>query len=336
MDLPKIIEKPSFYHYTRPELIGSILESQSLWARATWDFDDKQEYRHGLELIARVLKDTYSGRREAEAIPALALELMRRCRVDVRRVLELTINHIEYEVDAADKPKVEVYVACTTTQGNSLEMVKNYGGVVIRFNWMLPLLAYGYPRPLATSMLSYVTYDEREFMSRIMEQGFIFGFPEYLPKWSALLDPMNTEEREASIAATAAIFLCVFAPNIKKPKFAFEREWRLKTVKLNHSIPTLFSIPDEVAIQLRRHFGMSEEAAFTKHSTPRYLQELRGYGKMIIDHVAVSPTVPKEMRAEVLRVVAKHNDNCLGPAIPLREAWLLRWSQENGIQPAVP
>jgi hypothetical protein len=322
MDIRRIINnKPPLFHYTRDDTILSILSNKYIWARPTWNFADTGEYVHGLWLIERFLKRISSSRQEAPAMPAPGLELMASYDIDPRRLVEQTIAHIEYELANPNNPKVEVYVACMSTNSNSKEMASQYGGFVIRFNWMLPLLAYACPRPFTASLLSRVTYDEREFESHIMTQGFTFGLPADDPGVSALLVPMNTTEREASVAATAAVQLSVFAANIKKPKYAYEREWRLKTVRSMHSIPTLFSLDE--SINLRKDFRMSEDAAFTTHTPSRYIQDLRCHGKMIIENVAALASGPVDRFVELLRQVQEHTRaDCLGPALNLREALL--------------
>lgn len=330
MDIQNILNnKPELFHYTWPDTILSILSSRSIWARPTWDFADSYEYVHGLGLIEQFLKRVSSSRQEVSPMPAPWLELIASYDIDPRRIVEQTIAHIEYELANYNKPRLEVYVACASANSNSKEMVTKYGAFVIGFNWMLPLLAYMCPRPFTASMLSRVTYDEREFESQIMMQGFIFGLPAYRSDLSALLGPMNTIEREASVAATAAIFLSVFAANIKKPEYAYEREWRLKVVRSRHSTPTLFS-PDD-SIKLRRAFGMSEDAAFTTNPPGRYVQDLCWMGKMIIDNVAPPASAPTHEFLELLRQVQEYRRTAFwGPALELREELLRKCVEAKG------
>jgi hypothetical protein len=296
MDIPQILDKPTLYHYTFQDSILDVLSARALWARPTWDFPDADEYVFGLKLISAYLKRVHARAWGVQPIPPLTQEMMASYGIDARHVLEQTIAHIEYEVANASKPNLEVYVACVSENKESLEMSRRYGECIIEFGALLPVIGYGYPRPFTAAMLSRVSYDTTEFDSWIMTMGFITletTDPAHVKK---VLDPLNASAREAAMAATTAIALCMHAPNIKKPGFAPEREWRLKTVRSNHMGTVLYANEGSWARELS---GTSEDAAFTTHTPPRYIQELTCLGKMNINNVYMLKTVRPEIIAAV-------------------------------------
>ncbi len=334
MDVPRVINKPQLYHYTRPENIVKVLTSKALWARPTWNFADTDEYVHGLRLIESQLKQISAAHLERRVLPPPALELLTSYNVNPRRIFEDTIAHIEYELANYSKPNVEIYVACTTENSESKEMAAEYGGCAIRFNWMLPLLGYACPKPFHGSMLSRVSYNEQEFTAHIVPQAFVFGMAHLLPQMREFLSGKDHQSREAGIAATVATNLCVFAANLKKPRFAYEREWRLKTFKINHSIPTLYD-PEEVRA-LRRVLKMSEIAEFTSDPPNRYVLDLRLENRMIIENVAVlaSPPIDVPGFMDFLREVRENlQTGFWGPAIDQKEELLRLWAQPAASKP---
>jgi hypothetical protein len=187
MDIRRVIDKPQLYHYTRPETIVKVLKSKSLWARPTWDFEDTDEYVHGLRLIDSHLKQIVAAKAERRVLHPATLELLTSYNLNPRGVFEDTIGHIEFELAHHSNPNVAIYVACTSENAEPKEMASTYGCCAIRFNWMLPLLGYACPKPFHGSMLSRVSYDEREFSAHIIPQAFIFGMPELRPQMRAFL-----------------------------------------------------------------------------------------------------------------------------------------------------
>lgn len=294
MDIPAVINKPLLYHYTRPDAIESVLTTKSLWARPTWDFEDTHEYIHGLRLIEAHLKQICAARREKRVLVPETLRVLQSYNLNLRRLFERTIAHIEHEIANHSKPKVEIYVACTSANSHSEEMAKRYGSCMIRFNWMLPIVGYACPKQFTAAMLSRVSYNQHEFTQHILAQAFLFTAPEVRTELREFLDRMEHRRREESIAASLASNLCVFAPNIKRPEYAYEQEWRLKTIRINHSVPTLFSRGEP--LELRRALQMSEEAEFTAPPKPegRYVQDLRLEGRMVVDNISTYAEPPIE------------------------------------------
>lgn len=328
MDIPVIIDKPRLYHYTGFKNIINVLKSKSLWARPTWDFEDTDEYVHGLRLIDSYLKQISGDREERRVLHPAILQFLSSYNLNPRRIFADVIGYVEYEIDNYSKPNVEIYVACTSENSESKEMAATYGGCAIRFNWMLPLVGYACPRPFHGSMLSRVSYDEHEFTSHIIAQAFTFTLPELLPKMKAFLSRKEHRFRESGVAATVAVNLCIFAANIKKPKFAYEREWRLKTFKIKHSVPTLYG-PEE-RYELRRVLQMSEHAEFTTEPPGRYVLDLRLDNKMIIENVdviAAPPIVAPELM-ELLREIHENTRTGFwGPALNQKEEILRMCAQ---------
>jgi hypothetical protein len=335
MNVPRIISgKPPLFHYTSLETLIKIMESGSLLARPTWDFEDTAEYVLGLKYIDEYLKNLYSRKQERREIPVSTLMLLAKYGVDLRSLIDQTIAHIGYEIEHYVNPRAEVYVACLTEHPQSNEMARAYGESVINFNqWMLPLIAYAHPRPFSWSMLSRVTYNRKEFESYLMGMGFNIGEANPGPL-KQFLDPLNVEERTASLAGTAAILLCSFACNIKNQEFDFEKEWRLKTCRLNHTTPTLFSSDTH---GMREWFELGADAQFTDHQPKRYKQELTFKGAFIVQNqlsvCGLAPVPPDfidrfgkfRTRMEELE---KQWGGLLGPALGLRDA-ILKRAREN-------
>jgi hypothetical protein len=186
-------------------------------------------------------------------------------------------------------------------------------------------------------MLSRVGYDEIEFTAHIIPQAFIFGMPELLPQMRDFLSGKEHRLREAGIAATVAANLCVFAANLKKPKFAYEREWRLKTFNINHAVPT-FSEPEQ-QYALRHALVMSETAEFTSDPNPpgRYVLDLRLEKKMIIENVGVfaSPPIVVPRLLQLLREIHENVETGFwGPVLDQKERLLRLCAQTAaGVKP---
>jgi hypothetical protein len=328
MIIQNVINKPPLFHYTKPEALLSVLDSRSLWASPTWNFPDKREYVLGLELIARRLKDIYSRRLEMQEFPHSLLSLLAEYRVNPRRLLELTIAHVDYEWANYDNPKVQVYVACVTENGKSEDMAAAYGNCVIKFNWLLPVLAYAFPSPFTFSMLSFVTYDPLRFEQWIMTMGF--DISQHLSEFHVreFLDPLDVQEREVSLALTVAILLCSFATNIKEPKYQIEQEWRMKTIRSLHSTPTPFT--QDYSRWRTDFFGLSDRAApFAADPPGRYIQELSIRGRFIVEDVAIylAPPVSKDAAEKAQALLAqvdalRRTGAFAGPMTELRDLFL--------------
>jgi hypothetical protein len=329
-DLPQVLDKPPLYHYTKADSIMNILTSGSLHARPTWDFQDTDEYVHGLKLIESHLKRLRASGREFDSMPPATQAFIRTHGMDSGRIVDQTLEHIAYEIQNFRKPAFEVYVACTSVHPASAPMARRYGGFVLNFNWALYLLAYACPSNFAISALSRATYDERVFEQFLMCEGFTFGGRVASAQVGKMLAPLDVRSREATTAATAAIFLCMVAPNIKKPEFAYEGEWRLKLARVNHSIPTIFSVPDG-SLDLRHALGMTESAELTTNPPGRYPIDLRLWGRMAIERVTaffpadVLATTDVAVLASVMRetdAYVQRPDLVMGRALDLRDALL--------------
>jgi hypothetical protein len=330
VDIPRIIDKPKFFHYTKPASIINILRSKSLFACPTYKFKDGDEYVHGLRLTKAHLERIRTGRTQLEAMPPRMQEVIKTFGMDARIILDETIAHIAYEIDHVETPRVEIFVTCTSTDGASERMAQEYGGFVLNFNWVLPLLGYAYPKPFSTAMLSRVTYNEAEFEKQIVPQGFIFACPHLRSELDELLASIDVASREAATAATAAVFLCIVAVNIKQPYYSHESEWRLKTVRLNHSAPTIFSLGKDGGYELRRQWGMSETAEFVDTAKGcRYLLDVRFGGRMIIEGIQEPREVlgaadATEIADAIREVRASYpSPDFMGPALDVRDLLLL-------------
>lgn len=150
---------------------------------------------------------------------------------------------------------------------------------------------------------------------------------------------MEHSRREESIAASLASNLCVFAPNIKRSEYAYEQEWRLKTIRINHSVPTLFSRTEPLA--LRRALQMSEDAEFTAPPKPegRYVQDLRLEGRMVIDEISTYAAPPIDVASCIelqSRITEASRSAAWGPAYDQRDRLLQLYYESQGAREAVP
>jgi hypothetical protein len=344
MGITNIIRnKPELYHFTNPGAVKKIVESRSLWARPISDFkaDDQQEYVLGLRVVAKHLKYICFKGRERQELPAATLALFDHFRLNSRKVLGEAIAHLEHEIEHEHDRKVQIYVACASSNGPSftdpatLRMLDEYGECVIHFNWMLPLISYAWPRPFAFSMLSRVTYDQSEFKRFIRT---LLDIKVHVPDIDRLkteyLDPLDTRARQSQLATEFAILLCAFAANIKDPSFEYEHEWRLKSVSTSHPSPLL---PKGELHWLRKMFKLPEDATFSPTTPMRYVQQLTYEGKMIVYPnlgILKRPPIPPEFAAQMndlfaaIQEIERKQGGVLGPALAHRD-WLLQLEREG-------
>ncbi|HSV71379.1 MAG TPA: DUF2971 domain-containing protein [Methylibium sp.] len=286
---------PPLFHYTRVGSLKALLESKALLARPIWDFADTAEYVHGIRLIRDHLVKARSLERRRMKIARLLQELYGRVRPNVLQVLDRTIDNLTYEFDHVDNPRVKTYVACFTQNPASERMWRQYGECIIHFNFMLPVLAYSAPSPFTSAMLSHVTYDEREFIDAIPEQGFRLEHPEAIPRQLEVLDSAGAAFRSELIANWVTERLCLFAPNIKRAEFAFEREWRLKSAISTYSAdPALSRYPCQPVFP-----GLPETATFLGPGMSRYVHRLTLADKFISQEIAIVANDAQDLSAWV-------------------------------------
>jgi hypothetical protein len=284
-DLPPaaavMLRYPPLYHYTSDESVRKILESKSLLARPTWDFPDTDEYVHGLRLALQKLKSSAVYAEMELKIPRPIILLYRRYFRNTRRLISAVVPHIEHEIEHTSDPKIQVYVACATTNGRSAKMAALYGDVVLEFNPMAPLLAYSRPEPFLASMLSFVTYDETWFLDRLvslcLDLRVYVGPPESFTRATVGLDD---DQVRRMISFWLAESICILAPNIKSSDWAYEDEWRFKSVRSSHSDANSSRHP-RAPVDRKAFGGLPQAASYSTHSPPRYVQQLSFKDKFI-------------------------------------------------------
>jgi hypothetical protein len=272
---------PQLFHITRCESLQPLLESKGLLARPVWDFHDTAEYRHGLVLIRDYLGYARQRQHEQAAIADVLRNSYGQFVPDVPRIIDRITENLTYEIDHLENPRVKVYVACATRGPIAERMVHEYGEAIIPFNFMLPIVAYAVPIPFTSASLSRVTYDDREFLTHVPSQGFLYEDPQNLERLRSILEGVDANRRTEMMADWSTEKLCLFAPNIKTAGFSHEREWRLKSAISNYS-------DDPATARTRaRHserafLGMAEAATFRDiNGTDRYLQALTFQGQFI-------------------------------------------------------
>lgn len=236
-------------HITKEENLKLILNSKSLLARPTWDFNDDQEYILGLNLILAALKnlddknyeDIKRGLDKCSSSFMPPLPLTSFSTKEVKLVFLYIIQNIEFEIRHSANPQVKIYTTSlislkSATRNNTKKMIRDYGNCIIHFNSILSLLAYSNPKPLTSSMISRVTYNEYEF--KMFIKNFFNFNPNFLLSdkvlWVIFSLP-DPEWRLKSLCDWVTERLCLFASNIKSTNYSYENEWRIKSVISNFS-----------------------------------------------------------------------------------------------------
>ena len=281
---------PTLYHYTRRESIKELLLSKGLRARPTWAFNDTEEYINGLRVARGQLQRIRKSEKSRTSIASQFFAAYGNARPPVIAVLDNCIDLIGHEVNNCGNPAVKIYVASLSTDCNSEKMLAEYGDCVIRFNFELPTIAYHTPLPFTSSMLSRVSYSETEFRQAVVPLAFClsaFERPENLKRHKDWLSERTNEQRVIAASAWATERLCLLAPNLKRPEYAYEKEWRLKSAVSTYATD---SYPRRAEHSQASH--LPQAAAFDGSSPKRYLQKLLSIGdqKMIVSLLRVGQT----------------------------------------------
>jgi hypothetical protein len=299
---------PPLYHYTRRESLQDLLTSKGLLASPTWDFSDTEEYVFGLKVIQDELKKVCGS-----AAPRSQFEFGFRSAYGdaaplLRPVLERCIDLLGAEIANYGDPAVKVYVACVTTVPDSQRMVEMYGDCVLAFNFELPWIAYHAPNPFTSTMLSRVTYDEQDLRRRAIPLGLLPA-PDgenNVRRQANWLLGQTQDARIAGVAGWITEKLCLLAPNLIRPEFAYEHEWRLKSAISSYSSSPHF--PRRTEQSQASHLPTDAEFRGLPQGR-RYLQQLLSIdpGKMIV------------------RAIGWHNP----PQDPAFWQWYSAWSSSN-------
>lgn len=197
----KIEQVDTIYHYTSLHGLVSIIENQSLFCTNINFLNDKQEYRHGVNLIL-------------EVIDKLKNDVLE---IEILNMVENNINRIYRE---------ERYVTCFSKDGDLLSQWRAYTnqgkGVSIGFDMFK--LEKSLDQPLHGK---YIDYDEKsqietiEELIRIIinyfsERKIFFDWDEYSYEWL-----VNT---------TIVDFLQGIISSYKNNSFSEEQEYRLEYV----------------------------------------------------------------------------------------------------------
>lgn len=281
---------PPLFHYTRAESLQALLTSKGLLARPTWDFGDTEEYVYGLRLLREEIDLVLASEVKRSEFAANLTRAYGEFAPDAQAVLGQCLDLLGAEVTNFNNPAVQVYVACVTTDPNSERMAATYGRGVVGFSFELPWVAYHAPHPFTSTMLSRVAYDEQDFRRRAPQLGLSVGLgrPDDVQQQVAWLREQDLPARTRAVAAWTTEGLCLLAPNIKRPNFAFENEWRLKS-----AISTYATSPHFPRRQAQSRAGYLPAEASSPPMPGRYLQKLLSIdeGKMIVSGVGVPPEV---------------------------------------------
>lgn len=290
-----ICNKPQLFHYTRAETAMDLLKSKSLLVQPISNFVDKDEYLVGLKLISQKLKDSVIKKSNPLQIDQEVRQIFEKYCGGTIKVIGQVIDHIDYEIRNMQSPMVEVYVACFSTNPSSVDMLKNYGKVIIRFHPLLHLFAYNIPQPFSASMISRVTYDEHEFQSHVVDMinSSIGHKTHYI---QSILSPLSPDDCTEDMSAFISEQLCTFAPNIKKPKFSIENEWRLKSIITKHKYRAQF-YPSNQKNPESSPFPVSAKA--TGETPTRYFHELTFEDKFMSQEIMIFLNDGGKLSAEV-------------------------------------
>jgi hypothetical protein len=267
---------PPLFHYTPEHVVSALLQSKAIHARAIWRFDkDTHEQVHGLRVALSVLQRMARFPR-LDLFPSDLRHLYINLPGGFSRLVEAVISRVEYEIKNSTDPNVQVFVACFTTEKNSARLAKEYGGAILRFNKVLPYLSYLAPSPFSGSMLSRVSYEEKEFESKLRPIAFDAGFAPLRPS----LMNMEADRRFEAVAIIVTQLICTLSPNLKRRKhFHHEHEWRLKVVRtLNSGEVTYFDRTED-----KKRLVLADMATPVAGDIPKYALPLSIGGRFITD-----------------------------------------------------
>ncbi len=304
--LKKAYSIPQLAHYTWPDSIMAILETKSLYCNPTWNFIDTEEYELGLKLISETLKKSLSNSTESLELSSESQIIFSKYFGDHRGVVTHVIDLIDYEISNIQNPHVKVYVTCFSEDLDSQQMRADYGGFVIHFNQLINIFADLYPKPFSTSMISRVSYDENEFRSWIKKYTLNHELSSDSGIDPTCLSSLDQGDRTIEFGTYLAEGLCKFAPNIKKPKYEYEREWRLKSIisEYNYKTDLHPRIKDG-----RRIYAYKPDATPTEDDPPKYFKKLEADGKFLAQTIGIPPG-DVDKATEVMEYFSQ---NCLGP-----------------------
>jgi hypothetical protein len=278
---------PPLYHYTHQHTIQSLLQSGELWGRPTWDFPDTEEYVYGLSVLKEQFEEfRKSATRDDDVLAAAIREAYGDMAPPFATLIDKVIDNLQHEITNYQSPSVKVYVASLTTDAHSTEMKKDYGDCVVGFSFELPWVAYHAPTPFTSTMLSRVTYDEQEF--RLVAPSLalhpqVSEMPDIERRLVWLRDQADVDSRTTAFAGWITEELCLVAPNLKRPIFAIEKEWRLKSAISSYATSPHF--PRRALQSQSPH--LPSTAMFLDEERSRYLQKLTSVDdeRMIVSSV---------------------------------------------------
>ena len=207
---------PPLYHYTSGNSLIDIIRGGELWSTQLACLNDASELLYPIETLQEKARQKLS-------TPVTA---------DAKFLLERISSGLT-EPQIATEGR---FVACFSEDGDDLSQWRAYaggeGGYAIQFDSQ-------YLRRLPSSVITLgkVEYDvqvQRQFLDDVL-QNLVGFFIDGIQKRRA----SSTEEWADEFVNYWANLLIVFAPYLKHPKFAGEREWRLVYCLQDEAIPRM-------------------------------------------------------------------------------------------------
>ncbi|HUP62093.1 MAG TPA: DUF2971 domain-containing protein [Thermoanaerobaculia bacterium] len=186
------------YHYTGIGTAEKVVRTRALWATNIYYLNDGSEFRHGIELMRRTLRESARKHRSAGKF----------------------LDAVEWS--ALESPRLRVFVVSFSEAGDLLSQWRSYcppnRGVSLGFEASELELA-GSQQGFGLVRCSYNLRRQNLAIKNVASH------------WQARFQAASSDAEQSAIVDEFAIDFAQVAASHKDPSFAEEREWRLITVR---------------------------------------------------------------------------------------------------------
>lgn len=191
------------YHYTSPQGLLGILQSQKLWATESLYLNDSTEINHGIELAEEIID---------EKVLSVTSEVEKSTLLDIKEKINDFLG--------------EVYITCFSENGDLLSQWKGYGsygeGYSVEFE-PKDLLRQKRKFPYVNIAIKKVIYDTQEQRELLdSELLFAINYAEEMIKRF----PNSEKAIVHTVSSTSAHFIRNSILRFKNCAFSEEKEWR--------------------------------------------------------------------------------------------------------------
>jgi hypothetical protein len=246
------------YHYTTGNGLIEIIKSGELWATQVACLNDSSELLYPIELLVSKVC--------AKSKSPISLEE------------GFLLKQIEKGLSAPTIDTEGRFIACFSEDGDDLSQWRAYGGGEGGYAIEFDSLHLRQSQP-STTILGKVEYREQQqniFLDDVLAHCIAFFFAGVSKKRAP-----SIEEWAAEFLQYFANLVMVFAPFLKHPRFAGEREWRL-----------VYHLQDE-AIPRKRYLQRS--SMMTQHVPLRLKMRDEDHPCLPLTGIVVGPSRHKEI-----------------------------------------